>query len=122
MVLPNKLNITNQLELHKAEERLSKQKAKQLFESGAINRMEVGTFKGLSQIHASLFGDLYDFAGKMRDVNIAKGQFRFAPVMYLAQSLEHISTMPQGDFDAIVEKYVEMNWRGRRDSNSRPPA
>jgi cell filamentation protein len=109
MVLPNKLNITNQLELHKAEERLSKQKAKQLFESGAINRMEVGTFKGLSQIHASLFGDLYDFAGKMRDVNIAKGQFRFAPVMYLAQSLEHISTMPQGDFDAIVEKYVEMN-------------
>lgn len=109
MVLENKLNITNQLELNKAEEKISKQKAKQLFESGEINRVEVGTFKGLAQIHAFLFGDIYDFAGKLRDVNIAKGNFRFAPLMYLSQSLENISTMPQDNFEKIIEKYVEMN-------------
>ena len=88
MVLANKLNIQNQLELNKAEEKISKQKAKKFFESGEINRIEIGTFKGLSQIHSYLFGDIYDFAGKLRDVNIAKGNFRFAPLMYLPQSLE----------------------------------
>jgi cell filamentation protein len=109
MVLQNKLNITNQIELNKAEEKISKQKAKRLFESGDINRMEMGTFKGLAQIHAYLFGDIYAFAGTLRDVNIAKGNFRFAPRMYLPQSLEHISAMPQQTFEEIIEKYVEMN-------------
>ncbi|NOT20809.1 MAG: cell filamentation protein Fic [Sideroxydans sp.] len=109
MVLQNILNITNQIELNKAEEKISKQKAKRLFESGDINRMEIGTFKGLAQIHAYLFGDIYEFAGKLRDVNIAKGNFRFAPLMYLPQSLEHISAMPQQSFEQIIEKYVEMN-------------
>jgi len=109
MVLQNKLHITNQIELNKAEERVSKQKAKLLFESGDIGRMEIGTFKGLAGIHAYLFGDLYEFAGKLRDVNLAKGNFRFAPLMYLPQSLEHISAMPQQTFEQIIEKYVEMN-------------
>ena len=109
MVLANKLNIQNQLELNKAEEKISKQKAKKFFESGEINRIEIGTFKGLSQIHAYLFGDIYDFAGKLRDVNIAKGNFRFAPLMYLPQSLENIDAMPQNNFEQIIEKYVEMN-------------
>lgn len=109
MVLQNKLNITDQVELNKAEERISKQKAKQLFESGDIHRLEIGTFKGLAQIHAYLFSDIYEFAGKIRDVNIAKSNFRFAPLMYLPQSLAHISAMPQQTFEEIIEKYVEMN-------------
>jgi cell filamentation protein len=109
MVLANKLNITNQIELSKAEEKISKQKAKQLFESGEINHFEIGTFQALAQIHQFLFGDIYEFAGKIRDVNIAKDNFRFAPVMYLSQSLQHIDKMPQNNFDQIVEKYVEMN-------------
>ena len=109
MILYNKLNITDQVELAKAEEKISKQKAKQLFDSGDIGKVEIGTFKGLSFIHAYLFGDIYDFAGKIRDVNIAKGNFRFAPLMYLRQSLDHIDAMPQGSFDEIIEKYVEMN-------------
>jgi len=109
MVLANKLNIHNQLDLNKAEEKISKQKAKKLFESGEINHAEIGTFKGLSQIHAYLFGDIYDFAGKLRDVNIAKGNFRFAPLMYLPQSLENIDAMSQNNFEKIIEKYVEMN-------------
>lgn len=109
MVLPNKLNLVSQLELSSAEEKISKQKAKHLFESGDINRIEVGTFAGLADIHAYLFGDVYEFAGKLRDVNIAKGNFRFAPLMYLPQSLEHISAMPQQTFEHIIEKYVEMN-------------
>ena len=109
MVLANKLNIHNQLDLNKAEEKISKQKAKKFFESGEINRIEIGTFKGLSQIHSYLFGDIYDFAGKLRDVNIAKGNFRFASLMYLPQSLENIDAMPQNNFEQIIEKYVEMN-------------
>ena len=109
MVLSNKLHITSQVELNRVEEKLSKQKAKQLFESGDITQVEVGTFAGLATIHAYLFNDVYDFAGQVRDVNLAKGNFRFAPVMYLQQSLGHISTMPQQSFEQIIEKYVEMN-------------
>ena len=109
MILPNKLNILDQIELAKAEEKISKQKAKQLFDSGDMGRIEVGSFTGLCAIHTYLFGEIYDFAGKMREVNIAKGNFRFAPLMYLEQSLKHIDKMPQGNFDQIVEKYVEMN-------------
>jgi cell filamentation protein len=109
MILDNKLGITNQVELAKAEERISKAKARQLFDSGDINNVEVGTFKGLAYIHAYLFEDIYAFAGITRNVNIAKGNFRFAPVMYLEQSLKHIDSMPQHDFNAIIEKYVEMN-------------
>lgn len=109
MVLENKLNITNQVELARAEEKISKQKAKQLFDSGQINKIEVGTFAGLAQIHKILFEDIYDFAGKIRNVNIAKGNFLFAPLMYLQQSVMHIDTMAHGSFDKIIEKYVEMN-------------
>lgn len=109
MILKNRLNITNQAELARAEERISKQKARQLFDSGHINTVEVGIFKGLAFIHAFLFGDIYDFAGKIRQVNISKGNFRFAPLMYLQAALENIDAMPQGSFDQIIEKYVEMN-------------
>lgn len=109
MILENKLNIDNQVDLARAEEKLSKQKAKQLFDSGDIHKAEVGTFSGLSFIHAYLFDAIYHFAGKIRDVNIAKGDFRFAPVLYLEAALKQISAMPQGTFDAIIEKYVEMN-------------
>ncbi|HQX08247.1 MAG TPA: Fic family protein [Zoogloea sp.] len=109
MVLGNKLHITSQVELNRAEEKLSKQKAKQLFESGDIHQVDVGSFAGLAYIHAYLFGDVYEFAGQVRDVNLAKGNFRFAPVMYLQQALAHISAMPQQSFEQIVEKYVEMN-------------
>lgn len=109
MILANKLGITNQLELNRAEEKISKQKAKKLFESKDIDQIEIGTFQGLSQIHSYLFGEIYDFAGKIRDVNIAKGNFRFAPLMYLEQSLQNISQMPQNNFNQIIEKYVEMN-------------
>ena len=109
MILTNKLGITDQIELAKAEEKVSKQKAKQLFDSGDINKVEVGKFSGLAFIHAYLFEDIYDFAGKIRDVNIAKGDFRFAPLMYLEASLKHIDAMPQSTFDEIIEKYVEMN-------------
>jgi len=109
MILDNLLGITDQVELAKAEERLSKQRAKALFDSGDIEKVEVGTFEGLRFIHRYLFGDIYPFAGKLRDVNISKGGFRFAPVMYLEASLKHIDTMPQSTFEQIVEKYVEMN-------------
>ena len=109
MILENKLNITNQVELAKAEERLSKLRAKQLFDTGDIEKVEVGTFAGLAFIHRYLFSDVYAFAGKIRDVNISKGNFRFAPLIYLEASLKHIDAMPQSTFDEIVEKYVEMN-------------
>ena len=109
MTMENKLDIDDQVELAKAEEKLSKQKAKQLFDSGDIHRAEIGTFSGLSFIHAYLFGDIYHFAGKVRDVNIAKGNFRFAAVLYLDAALKQIDAMPQGTFDEIIEKYVEMN-------------
>ena len=109
MILENKLNITDQVELAKAEEKISKQKARQLFDSSDINKAEVGTFAGLAFIHAYLFDDIYPFAGKIREVNISKGNFRFAPLMYLEPSLKHIDSMPQSNFDQIIEKYVEMN-------------
>lgn len=109
MVLKNKLNISSQVELARTEEKISKRKAKQFFDSQEINKIEIGTFEGLAKIHCALFEDIYDFAGQVREVNIAKGNFRFAPVMYLKQSLEHIDSMSQGNFDEIIEKYVEMN-------------
>jgi cell filamentation protein len=109
MILENNLGITDQVTLAKEEERISKQKAKALLDTGDIDTIEVGTFAGLQQIHRYLFEDIYPFAGKLREVNIPKGGFRFAPVMYLKASLEHIDAMPQSTFDEIVEKYVEMN-------------
>lgn len=109
MALENKLNITSSSELAIVEEKTSKIKALVLFENGLLDTFEVGTFKGLSDIHKYLFEDIYDFAGKIRTVNIAKGNFRFAPVMYLNAALENIDKMPQSTFDEIVEKYVEMN-------------
>ncbi|MBO4957051.1 MAG: Fic family protein [Rickettsiales bacterium] len=109
MVLKNKLNITNQMELNKIEEKISKQKAKQLFDSGLINNIEVGTFKGLAEIHKFLFEEVYEFAGEVRTVNIAKKDFRFAPVIYLDSALKSIDKMPQDNYNSIIEKYVEMN-------------
>ena len=109
MILDNKLGITNQIELARAEEKISKQKAKQLFDSGDITKVEIGTFKGLSFIHNYLFEDIYSFAGKIRTVNISKDDFRFAPLMYLEVSLKNIDSMAQSNFDEIIEKYVEMN-------------
>jgi cell filamentation protein len=109
MALENKLGITDSAELARAEEKISKTKVLELFETGLLDTFEVGTFAGLAKIHAYLFEDIYDFAGKLRTVNIAKGNFRFAPVMYLDAALAHIGQMPQSTFDEIVEKYVEMN-------------
>lgn len=109
MVLENKLGLTDSTELAIAEERLSKIKALELFKSGYLNKLEAGTFKALSEIHKFLFSEIYNFAGEIRNVNIAKGNFRFAPVMYLKSALEHIDAMPQSNFDEIIEKYVEMN-------------
>ena len=109
MALENKFGITDSAELARVEEKISKTKAIALFESGALDTFEVGTFKGLSAIHKYLFDEIYDFAGKIRTVNIAKGNFRFAPVMYLEAALEHVGKMPQKTFDEIIEKYVEMN-------------
>lgn len=109
LMLENKLGITNQIELAKAEERISKTNAKKMYDSGDINKLDVGTYKGLADIHKYLFGDIYEFAGKTRNINIAKGNFRFAPVMYLEASLNYIDSMPQSTLEEIVAKYVEMN-------------
>ena len=109
MVLKNKLGIINQIELNKAEEKISKEKAIRFFDEGIIDTIKVGTVAGLQQIHKFLFEDIYDFAGQIRNVNISKGNFRFAPVMYLEQALQNIEKMPQSTFDEIVEKYIEMN-------------
>ncbi|MBO5287397.1 MAG: Fic family protein [Clostridia bacterium] len=108
-MLENKLGIESSAELAREEERISKKKAILLFESGYLDTLEAGKFSSLAEIHKYLFEDIYDFAGKIRDVNIAKGSFRFAPLMYLKSSLEHIDQMKQGTFEEIVEKYVEMN-------------
>ena len=109
MALENKLGITESPELARIEEKLSKQRALELFETGALDRLEAGTFAALASIHRALFSDIYDFAGEKRTANIAKGNFRFASVMYLDAALENIERMPQSTFDEIVEKYVEMN-------------
>lgn len=109
MALKNKLGISDSAELAREEERISKKKAMELFEKGLLDQFEVGTFEGLAEIHKYLFDEVYDFAGKVRDENIAKGNFRFVPVMYLSAALEHIDKMPQTTFDEIIEKYVEMN-------------
>lgn len=109
MVLENKLGIDNPSELAREEERISKRKAMELFEKGLLDKMEAGRFSSLKAIHKYLFEDIYDFAGKIRKVNIAKGNFRFAPLMYLEAALENIDKMPQSTFDQIIEKYVEMN-------------
>ena len=109
MALENKLGITNSADLAREEERISKKKAAQLFESGLLEKLDAGTFSSLRAIHKYLFDEIYDFAGEVRTVNIAKGNFRFAPVMYLEVSLANIDKMPQSTFDEIVEKYVEMN-------------
>ena len=109
MVLENKLNLTSSAELAQMEEKLSKKKAVELFESGLLENLDAGKFSSLAAIHKFLFEDIYDFAGQVRDVNIAKGNFRFAPVIYLKEALENIDKMPQGTFDEIVAKYVEMN-------------
>ncbi len=108
MTLANKLGITDSAELARMEEKISKVKALELFEKGILNEYEVGTFEGLSRIHRYLFEDIYEFAGKARTVNIAKGSFRFAPTVYLETALDNISKMPQNTFDEIVEKYVEI--------------
>jgi len=110
LVLENKFNITNSAELAKVEEKISKTKALELFKKGLLNDLEAGTFDSLAKIHKYLFDEIYDFAGKIRKVNIAKGNFRFAPVIYLETALKNIDKMPQSTFDEIIEKYVEMNF------------
>lgn len=109
MALQNKLGLTDELELAREEERISKQKALALYDTGLLDTFPVGTFAGLAMIHKYLFEDIYEFSGQIRTVNIAKGNFRFAPVMYLRPALESIDQMPQSTFDEIIEKYVEMN-------------
>lgn len=108
-MLKNKLNITDEVELSKIEEKITKLKALELYDSGKINNIEVGTFKGLAEIHKYLFDDIYDFAGKIRTVNIAKGNFRFASVLYLKDILKTIDEMPEDNYNNIIKKYVEMN-------------
>lgn len=109
MVLENKLGITNSADLAKEEEKLSKKRAVELFEKRLLSLADAGSFSSLQKIHEYLFQDIYDFAGKIRTVNIAKGSFRFAPVVYLQDALKHIENMPQSTFDEIIKKYVEMN-------------
>ena len=109
MILENKLGIKSEIELAKEEERISKLKAKNLFESGFFDTLKAGSFESLSVIHFELFGDIYNFARKIRNVNISKGNFRFAPITYLEEAIKQIESMKQSTFDEIVEKYVEMN-------------
>lgn len=109
MALENKLGIDNSADLARIEEQISKKKAAELFEKGILDKLETGKFSALQEIHKYLFDEIYDFAGKVRTVNISKGNFRFAPVMYLQAALENIDKMPQTTFDEIIEKYVEMN-------------
>ena len=109
MILENKLGITDQAELAREEERISKKKAKDLFETGYLNTLEPGTFETLKKIHKYLFEDIYDFAGFLRNVNIAKGNFRFTPLAYLEEAIKNIEKMPQRAYNEIIEKYVEMN-------------
>ena len=108
-MLENKLNINNLAELAREEERISKKKAVMLFENGILDNLETGKFSTLKVIHKYLFEDIYDFAGEIRDVNISKNNFRFAPIMYLEAALDSIDKMPQSNFDEIIEKYIEMN-------------
>ena len=110
MTLQNKLGLTSSFELANEEEKISKKKALLLFENGSLQKWEAGTTDTLMKIHRALFEDIYDFAGKLRTVNLAKGNFRFIPVMYLKQALDTIEKMPQKTFEQIVEKYVEMNF------------
>lgn len=109
MVITNKLGITDSPTLAREEERISKKSATRLFEQNLLNNMSSGTWTTLQDIHKVLFQDIYDFAGTLRTVNIAKGNFRFVPVMYLAEAVKTIEDMPQSTFDEIIEKYVEMN-------------
>lgn len=109
MALENKLGLTSSADLAREEERISKKKAAELFENGVLDKLESGKFSSLQAIHKYLFEEIYDFAGKIRTVNLAKGNFRFAPLMYLETALGNIDKMPQSTFDEIVEKYVEMN-------------
>ena len=109
MALANKLGITSSAELAREEERISKKKAVELFESGTLDKLEPGKFASLQAIHKALFEDIYDFAGQIRTVNLAKGNFRFAPLIYLEAALANIDKMPQSTYDEIIEKYVEMN-------------
>lgn len=109
MILENRLNITDSDKLAREEERVSKKKAVQLFDRKLLDTFDVGTFAGLAAIHKYMFEDIFDFAGEIRTVNLAKGNFRFAPSMYLQAALDNIDKMPQSNFDEIIEKYVEMN-------------
>lgn len=121
-MLENKLGITDSTELARMEEKISKQKALEMFESGFFETLEPGTYKSLAMIHQYLFDEIYNFAGKLRKVNISKGNFRFAPLMYLETALQSIDKMPQSTFDEIVEKYVEMNVAHPfREGNGRSP-
>ena len=109
MTLENKLGITNSTELATKEEELSKKRAIEMFENGIFSTLKAGSFESLQKLHKYLFQDIYDFAGEVRTVNIAKGNFRFAPAMYLQDALKHIEAMPQSNFDEIIKKYIEMN-------------
>ena len=109
MILENKLNITDQAELARAEEKISKTRAKKMFETGYLDTLEPGTFETLKMIHKYLFEEIYEFAGQLRKVNIAKGNFRFTPLTYLEEAIKNIEKMPQSTYEEIIEKYVEMN-------------
>ena len=109
MILENKLNITDQAELAREEEKISKIRAKKMFETGYLNTLEAGTFESLKKIHKYLFDEIYEFAGELRKVNIAKGNFRFIPLAYLEEAIKNIEKMPQSTYEEIIEKYVDMN-------------